>query len=128
MSQISSVHCYPDLSSGRSLSSVLFPFRVLLFLPFPLPFFAVLGFRNAQRQLASFFCRALHPFFYPDQQKFQLFESDRHPPWNYRIDLCGNKKKKERTCFSFLSISDGGISAWGMYRRNLRWRKESKGG
>ena len=39
-----------------------------------------------------------------------------------------NKKKKERTCFSFLSISDGGISAWGMYRRNLRWRKESKGG
>ena len=40
--------------------------------------------------------------------------------WNYRIDLCGNKKKKERTCFSFLSISDGGISAWGMYRRNLR--------
>ena len=49
-------------------------------------------------------------------------------PWNYRIDLCGNKKKKERTCFSFLSISDGGISAWGMYRRNLRWRKESKGG
>lgn len=38
------------------------------------------------------------------------------------------KKKKERTCFSFLSISDGGISAWGMYRRNLRWRKESKGG
>ena len=49
-------------------------------------------------------------------------------PWNYRIDLCGNKKKKERTCFSFLSISDSGISAWGMYRRNLRWRKESKGG
>ena len=39
-----------------------------------------------------------------------------------------NKKKKERTCFSFLSISDSGISAWGMYRRNLRWRKESKGG
>ena len=49
-------------------------------------------------------------------------------PWNYRIDLCGNKKKKERTCFSFLSISDSGISAWGVYRRNLRWRKESKGG
>ena len=49
-------------------------------------------------------------------------------PWNYWIDLCGNKKKKERTCFSFLSISDSGISAWGMYRRNLRWRKESKGG
>ena len=39
-----------------------------------------------------------------------------------------NKKKKERTCFSFLSISDSGISAWGVYRRNLRWRKESKGG
>lgn len=42
--------------------------------------------------------------------------------------ICVVIKEKERTCFSFLSISDSGISAWGMYRRNLRWRKESKGG